>query len=111
MFFPVPLPCLIQVNGKKEPLPSKLSNKLSIKVKGKALVIDITPSVRVVFSESHEVTVIINGALADKVCGACGNANDDPKDDMQTANGRVTKNVADIVASWSAGDFSRWWVT
>lgn len=106
-----PLPGLIQVNGKKESLPSKLSNDLSIKLKGKTLVIDVTPNVRVTFSNSREVTVITNGVLTNKVCGACGNANDDPKDDMQTADGKVTKDAAKIVASWVAGDFSTWWVT
>lgn len=105
-----PLPDLIQVNGKKESLPSKLSNDLSVQLKGKTVVIDVTPNVRVTFSNSREVTVITNGILTNKLCGACGNGNDDRKDDMQTADGKVTKNVAKIVASWIAGDFSTWWV-
>lgn len=106
-----PFPGLIQVNGKKESLPSKLSNGLSIQLMGKTVVIDITPDVRVTFSNSREVTVITTGILTNKVCGACGNGNDDRKDDMQTADGKVTKNVAKIVASWIAEDFSTWWVT
>lgn len=108
--FLFPLLCLIQVNGKKETLPSKLTNELSIQLSENTVVIDITPAVRVTYSNSQEVTVLADGTLTNKLCGACGNSNDDPKDDMQTANGKVTYNVADIVASWSAGDFSRWWV-
>lgn len=108
--FPVFLSCLIQVNGKRESLPSKLTNELSIQLTGNTVVIDITPAVRVTYSNSQEVTVIVDGTLTDKLCGVCGNSNDDPEDDMQTANGKVTNDVADIVASWSAGDFSRWWV-
>lgn len=110
-FSPFPLPGLIQVNGKKESLPSKLSNGLSIQLMGNTVAIDITPDVRVTFSDSREVTVITSGILTNKVCGACGNGNDDRKDDMQTADGKVTENVAEIVASWIAGDFSTWWVT
>lgn len=102
--------CLIQVNGKKESLPSKMANELSIQLSVDTVVIDITPAVRVTYSRSQEVTVIVDGTLTNKLCGACGNSNDDPKDDMQTANGKVTNNVAEIVASWRAGDFSRWWV-
>lgn len=109
-FLLVPLLYLIQVNGKKESLPSKLANGLSIQLSEYTVVIDITPAVRVTYSRSQEVTVIVHGTLANKLCGACGNGNDDPKDDMQTANGKVTNNVAEIVASWRAGDFSRWWV-
>lgn len=108
--FPVSPSCLTQVNGKRESLPSKLTNNLSVQLTGNTVVIDITPAVRVTYSDSQEVTVIVDGTLTDKLCGACGNSNDDPKDDMQTANGKVTNNVAEIVASWSAGDFSRWWV-
>uniref|UniRef100_H2RJX0 Fc gamma binding protein n=1 Tax=Takifugu rubripes TaxID=31033 RepID=H2RJX0_TAKRU len=77
---------------------------------GNTVVTDITPAVRVTYSRAQEVTVIVDGTLTNKLCGACGNGNDDPKDDMQTANGKVTNNVAEIVASWRAGDFSRWWV-
>lgn len=102
--------CLIQVNGKKEYLPSKMANELSIQLSVDTVVIDITPAVRVTYSRDQEVTVIVDGTLTNKLCGACGNNNDDYKDDMQTANGKVTNNVAEIVASWRAGDFSRWWV-
>lgn len=108
--FLVPLLCLTQVNGKKETLPSKMTNELSIKLSGDTVVIDVTPTVTVTFSSSQEVTVIADGTLNDKLCGACGNSNEDPEDDKQTANGKVTNNVDDIVASWSAGDFSKWWV-
>lgn len=110
VLFPFPLICLIQVNGKKESLPTKRTNELSIQLSEGSVVIDITPSVRVTFSESLEVTVVVDGSLTNKLCGVCGNSNDDLKDDMLTANGKTTSNVADIVASWTAGDFSHWWV-
>lgn len=107
---PSPPSGLLQVNGKKESLPRKLSNELSIRHSDYTVVIDVTPAVRVTFSRSREVTVSVDGTVTDKLCGVCGNGNGDPKDDMKTANGKVTKNVAEIVGSWTAEDFSQWWV-
>lgn len=87
-----------------------MTNELSIQLSGGSVVINITPSVSVTFSQSLEVTVVVDGSLTNKLCGVCGNSNDDLDDDMLTANGKATSKVDDIVASWSAGDFSRWWV-
>lgn len=83
---------------------------MSIQLTKNTVVIDVTPDMRVTYSKSQEVTVIASGILTSKLCGACGNNNDNLKDDMRTADGKVTNNVADIVASWSAEDFSKWWV-
>lgn len=63
---------------------------------------------QVTYSSSQEVTVFIDSRLSNKMCGACGNYNDNAKDDMKTADGEVAMDVSTIVSSWSAGDFSHW---
>lgn len=106
LFFP--LLHVIQVNGRKVSLPSKVTSDVSVQISGRAVVIERASAVRVTYSISQEVTVIIDGSLSSKMCGACGNFNDNSKDDMKTADGKITTDVSVIVKSWSAGDFSRW---
>lgn len=72
------------------------------------MIIEFASTVRVTYSVSQEVTVNIHSSLFRKMCGACGNYNEDSKDDMQTADGKSTNNVSVVVSSWSAEDFSKW---
>lgn len=85
-----------------------MTGDLSVQLSGRAVVIERASAVRVTYSISEEVTVIINKSLSGKMCGACGNFNDNSKDDMKMADGKSTTDVSVIVSSWSAGDFSRW---
>lgn len=97
-----------QVNGRKVSLPKKVTNELSVKASEKVVSIEKASAVQVTFSISQEVTIVIDGSLSGKVCGACGNYNGNSKDDMVTADGKITTDVSVVVGSWSAGDFSRW---
>ncbi|XP_061572588.1 IgGFc-binding protein [Cololabis saira] len=94
------------VNGRKVSLPSKVTNELSVQASDRSVVIERTSAVQVIYSTSQEVIVTVDTSLSGKMCGACGNYNEDSKDDMKTADGVVTKDVSVIVGSWSAGDFS-----
>lgn len=108
-FFSSSFPAVfIQVNGRKLPIPSEVLCDLSVNVTGGALVIEWASVVKVTYTVSKEVTVYISSGLSGKVCGACGNFNNNLQDDMKTADGEVTTDVANIVSSWRAGDFSRW---
>ncbi|KAM9309078.1 IgGFc-binding protein [Pholidichthys leucotaenia] len=95
------------VNGRKMSLPSEVTSKLSVQNSRETIVIEKASAVRVTYSLSQEVTVIIHSDLSGKMCGACGNYNDDSKDDLMTADGKITADVSVVVESWSAGDFSR----
>lgn len=99
---------VIQVNGRKLSIPSKVTSDLSVYIAGRSVIIKQASAVQVTYSFSQEVTVIIESSLSGKVCGACGNYNNNSKDDMKTADGKTTTDVSKIVRSWSAGDFSRW---
>ncbi|XP_010737445.2 IgGFc-binding protein [Larimichthys crocea] len=95
------------VNGRKVSLPSKVMSDISVQISERSVVIERASAVRVTYSISQEVTVIIDSSLSGKMCGACGNYNNNSKDDMKTADGKITTDVSVIVGSWSAGDFSR----
>lgn len=85
-----------------------MTGELSVKLSEKAVIIERTSAVQVTFSASQEVSVIVDGSLSGKTCGACGNYNNNSKDDMKTADGKMTTDVSVVVGSWSAGEFSRW---
>ncbi|XP_056237739.1 IgGFc-binding protein [Seriola aureovittata] len=95
------------VNGRKVSLPSEVTRELSVKISEKTVIIEKASSVRVTYSVSQEVSVVVDSTLSGKMCGACGNYNNDSKDDMKTAGGKITTDVSVVVGSWSAGDFSR----
>lgn len=98
----------MKVNGRKVSLPSQVTSELSVRVSDRAVIVEKAPAVRVTYSISQEVNVIIGSSLSGKMCGACGNYNNNSKDDMTTADGKVAADVSAVVGSWSAGDFSRW---
>ncbi|XP_026150219.1 IgGFc-binding protein-like [Mastacembelus armatus] len=95
------------VNGRKVSLPSKVMDELSVQISGNTVIIDIASVVRVTYSVSQKVTVIVDSSLSGKMCGACGNYNNNSKDDMTTADGKIATDVSVVIGSWSAGDFSR----
>ncbi|XP_069552328.1 IgGFc-binding protein isoform X1 [Brachyistius frenatus] len=95
------------VNGRKVSLPSKLTSEVSVQISERTVIIKRASAVRITYSISQKVAVIIDRSLSSKMCGACGNYNDNSKDDLKTADGKITHDVSAVVGSWSAGDFSR----
>lgn len=101
-------PFFFQVNGRKVSPPTKLSDEVCIHIKDDSVIIARSSAVRVTYSVSQELTIEVNTSLSSKMCGACGNYNQNAKDDWRTADGKTTTDVTVVVNSWSAGDFSRW---
>ncbi|XP_068180237.1 IgGFc-binding protein [Antennarius striatus] len=95
------------VNGRKVSLPSKVMSDLTVHISERSVIIERASAVRVTYSISQEVIITIDSSLSSKMCGACGNYNNNSKDDMKTADGTVTTDVSVIVGSWTAGDFSK----
>ncbi|KAM4735256.1 IgGFc-binding protein [Anableps anableps] len=99
---------VVWVNGRKVSLPSKVTNELSVQISNRSVVIKRTSSVQVIYSISQKVIVTVDGNLSGKICGACGNYNNNSQDDMKTADGKITSDFSAVIWSWSAEDFSRW---
>lgn len=97
-----------QINGRKATLPSTVAKHVSVSNTGRSVTIQFKSVIEVTYSIAQEVTVRVKSGLMGKMCGACGNYNEDSKDDMTTSDGKTTKDVSMVVSSWSAGDFSQW---
>lgn len=89
-------------------LPSQVLSDLFVHYSDRSVTIKRASAVQVTYSISQEVVVTVDGTLSSKMCGTCGNYNNNSEDDMKTADGKVTDDVSVIFDSWSAGDFSRW---
>uniref|UniRef100_A0A3B3XU29 VWFD domain-containing protein n=1 Tax=Poecilia mexicana TaxID=48701 RepID=A0A3B3XU29_9TELE len=79
-----------------------------IQISNRSVVIERPSGVQVIYSMSQKVTVTVDGNLSGEICGACGNYNNNSKDDMKTADGKITSDFSAVIGSWSADDFSRW---
>lgn len=85
-----------------------MTNELSVQISDRRVIIERQSAVQVTYSISQDVAVTIDTNFSGKMCGACGNYNSDSKDDMKTADGKITTDVLVFFNSWSAGDFPRW---
>lgn len=67
---------------------------------GRRYVIETDFGLLVTYDLVYHVTVTVPGNYRGKVCGLCGNFNDDKKDDFKLPNGQVTKYVNTFGRSW-----------
>lgn len=99
---------VFQVNGRKLSGSKKVTSEISVRISDRTVIIERASAMQVTYSVSQEVTINIDSSLSGKMCGACGNYNNNSKDDLKTADGKITTDVSTVVASWTAGDFSKW---
>ncbi|KAK9394610.1 IgGFc-binding protein [Crotalus adamanteus] len=72
----------VWVNGLPVKIPLQITNSVKFDLTGDVIVLQ-TPQVQITFGPNHRVAVSVIPALAGKVCGACGNFNDTPLDDLK----------------------------
>ncbi|KAK7886668.1 hypothetical protein WMY93_026289 [Mugilogobius chulae] len=63
-------------------------------------IIETDFGLRVSYDLIHHVVVTVPGNYRNKLCGLCGNFNDNPKDDFQLPNKQLTDNVNFFGKSW-----------
>lgn len=92
---------VFQVNDVLTPLPVNL-NDGAVKVykQGNRYYIKTDFELTVTYDLVYHVTVAVPGNYKGKVCGLCGNYNDDKKDDFSHPNGVILKDVNSFGASW-----------
>uniref|UniRef100_A0A8C3SMJ9 Fc fragment of IgG binding protein n=1 Tax=Chelydra serpentina TaxID=8475 RepID=A0A8C3SMJ9_CHESE len=95
------------VNGRRVPLPAKISTVSVIESQGGVAVVQAS-GMQVLLSPSGEVTLRVGESLANKLCASCGNFNGDVSDDLRLPSGQVTGNLTEVVVAWKARDFSGW---
>ncbi|KAM6428807.1 IgGFc-binding protein-like [Liasis olivaceus] len=97
-------PQKIQVNGVFIDLPFSYENKLSIYQNGVHGFIKTDFGLRVSFDWYSYARVILPNTYANAICGLCGNANQDPKDDFLMKDGTQAKDEIQFANSWKVKD-------
>ncbi|KAH1179560.1 hypothetical protein KIL84_005610 [Mauremys mutica] len=97
-------PRKIQVNGVFVALPFSHQHKFKAYISGVHGFIQTNFDLRVSFDWYRYARVIIPNTYANAVCGLCGNANQDPSDDLTMKNGTQTSDEIQFADSWKLGD-------
>ncbi|KAJ6663588.1 hypothetical protein lerEdw1_009667 [Lerista edwardsae] len=95
------------VNGLPVPIPSKVGESVTLDLDSQGIILRLS-QVKVILSSEGGAMVMITPALAGKVCGACGNFNDNQTDDMMGPGGLELSSVEGLLVSWIARDFTHW---
>ncbi|XP_053123549.1 IgGFc-binding protein-like [Hemicordylus capensis] len=91
---------LVSVNGHPVHLPVQPSKDVSVTLIQEVVTVKLGSYVRVLFSPSGELTVVIHGKLANKVFKSCGNFNGNGADDLLLPNGRVAHTITEVISHW-----------
>ncbi|XP_044847312.1 IgGFc-binding protein-like isoform X2 [Mauremys mutica] len=97
-------PRKIQVNDVFVALPFSHQHKFKAYISGVHGFIQTNFDLRVSFDWYRYARVIIPNTYANAVCGLCGNANQDPSDDLTMKNGTQTSDEIQFADSWKLGD-------
>ncbi|XP_074926787.1 IgGFc-binding protein-like [Chelonoidis abingdonii] len=97
-------PRKIQVNGVFVDLPFSHQHKFKAYISGVHGFIKTDFDLRVSFDWYSYARVIIPNTYANAVCGLCGNANQDPSDDLTLKNGTQTSDEIQFADSWKVGE-------
>ncbi|XP_034612835.1 IgGFc-binding protein-like [Trachemys scripta elegans] len=94
----------IEVDGVFVDLPFSHQHKFKAYISGVHGFIKTDFDLRVSFDWYSYARVIIPNTYANAVCGLCGNANQDPSDDLTMKNGTQTSDEIQFADSWKVGD-------
>ncbi|RMC09520.1 hypothetical protein DUI87_13672 [Hirundo rustica rustica] len=97
-------PRKVKVNGVLLDLPFTHNQQLQVSLRGVHGFITTDAGVTVTFDWYSYARVIIPNTYAGAVCGLCGNANGDPRDDFVTRDGRSADNETHLGDSWKVGE-------
>ncbi|XP_075763599.1 IgGFc-binding protein-like isoform X2 [Pelodiscus sinensis] len=97
-------PRKIQVDGVFVDLPFSQKNKFKAYISGVHGFIKTDFDLRVSFDWYSYARVIIPSSYAGAVCGLCGNANQDPSDDLTMKDGTRTADEVQFADSWKVGE-------
>ncbi|XP_026544973.1 kielin/chordin-like protein [Notechis scutatus] len=95
----------VWVNGLPVRIPLEITNVVKFELTGDVIVLQ-TPQVQVTFGPNRRISVSVSPALTGKVCGACGNFNYTPADDLKGPGGVNVSSVPELLLSWTARDFA-----
>ncbi|XP_074927492.1 IgGFc-binding protein-like [Chelonoidis abingdonii] len=94
----------VRVNGVFVDLPFSYQHKFKVYISGVHGFIQTDFDLRVSFDWYSYARVIIPNTYANAVCGLCGNANQDPREDLTMKNGTQTSDEIQFADSWKVGE-------
>ncbi|CAH2247939.1 c-binding -like [Pelobates cultripes] len=97
----------VTVNGKIVVLPTDLPPEVKIFLSGNNVVVTTGFGLKVTFDGNHKVVVTIPGNYANKVCGLCGNFNENKNDDFINPEGELEPNSTSLGNSWQVENDTR----
>ncbi|KAM9299516.1 IgGFc-binding protein-like [Gastrophryne carolinensis] len=100
----------VRVNNCLRKLPITLTNgTLRIFQSGNAAMIQLGNDMMTSYDWNHYLWIELTRRYAGKMCGMCGNYNQDPEDDHNMPSGIKAENVVGFGASWAVQDNTFCW--
>lgn len=83
-------------------LPLSLDNgRVQVTQQGKNIIVQTDFGLKVLYNAVYYVEVIVPSSYQQKMCGLCGNNNNNPGDDFKLPNGKITTNIDEFGKSWA----------
>ncbi|XP_059507175.1 IgGFc-binding protein-like [Stegostoma tigrinum] len=98
---------VVKVDGEVEVLPVRVMSGVHVDLSGKYVVVSTDFGLRVKFDGRHRADVTLPSVFKGKVCGMCGNYNDDRRDDFLNPDGVMEPDSVSLGNSWQSGNDTR----
>ncbi|GAB6018789.1 hypothetical protein CHUAL_000453 [Chamberlinius hualienensis] len=93
----------VKVDGNRVNLPYNKKNVLSVTQEGYTVTVKTEIGVSIVWDGDSFLEVSVPSKFKKKLCGLCGNYNNDSSDEFLTRKGRLAPNAAAFGRSWQIG--------
>lgn len=91
-----------QLNDELVNLPISLDNgRLQVTQQGGNIIVQTDFGLKVLYNTVYYVEVVVPSTYQEKMCGLCGNNNNNPRDDFKLPNGKNTNDVDKFGISWA----------
>lgn len=91
-----------QLNNELVNLPLSLDNgRVEVTQQGQNTIVQTDFGLKVLYNTVYYVEVIVPSTYQQKMCGLCGNNNNNPEDDFILPNGQTTNNIDEFGKFWA----------
>ncbi|XP_069753664.1 IgGFc-binding protein-like isoform X1 [Narcine bancroftii] len=98
---------IVKVDGEVAVLPMSVTSEVLVALSGQYVVITTSFGLRVKFNGRHRAEVTLPSPFKGKVCGLCGNYNDDRRDDFLNPDGIMEPDSVSFGNSWQTPNDTR----
>ncbi|XP_067851819.1 IgGFc-binding protein-like [Heptranchias perlo] len=98
---------VVKVDGEVEVLPVSVTSGVLVGLSGQYVIVTTDFGLRVKFDGRHRAEVTLPSIFKGKVCGMCGNYNDDGRDDFLNPDGGMEADSVSLGNSWQTQNDTR----